>query len=75
MKARKAIYILVTELGTNVANVNVLERFMSLEISNLDHKRVWSIVLPIDIKLGHDDGMVGGSPKRSNPPLGSSQGR
>lgn len=34
-----------------------------------------SVVLPVDIKLGHDNCMVGSSAEGTNPPLRRSQGR
>lgn len=68
-------YSLVAELRANVTNVDVLKWLMSLEISNLNHEWMRAVVLPVDIKLCHDNCMVGSSAKGTNPPLCRSQGR
>lgn len=64
---------LVTKLGTNVTNVNVLKRLMSLEITDLHHERMRTVVLSTDKQLGHDNRMIGSAAKGPNPPLGGSQ--
>lgn len=41
----------------------------------MDHEGVRTEVLSADEQLGHHNGMVCSATKRSNPPLGGSQGR
>lgn len=66
---------LVTELRPNITHIDVLQRLMGLEITDLDDKRMGAVILAPDIQLRHHNSMVGGAAQRPNPPLGRSQGR
>lgn len=67
--------LLVSELGTNVTNVNVLQRQVSLHVTDLDNERMRAVWLAANDELSHNDCMVGGTTERANPPLGSCEGR
>ena len=70
VKKKKAIvHGVVTKFRSNIANVDVFQRLVGLQITNLNHKWVGSIALAIDDELGHDYGMVCGTSKGSNPPF------
>lgn len=43
---------------------------MRLHVSYLDDKWVWTVWLPVDDELSHDNCPVGGPSQRPNPPLG-----
>ena len=64
---------LVSELGTDIANVNIFHGLVGLQITNLDHEGVRTIVLACNIKLSHHHGVVGCATQRTNPPFGGSQ--
>lgn len=66
---------LIAELRTDVSDVDILQRLVGLQITNLDNERVGAIVLASDEQLGHNHGMVGSATQRADPPLRGSQGR
>jgi hypothetical protein len=68
------VHGVVAKLGTNVANVDVLERLVCLEITDLDDEGVGTVGLVVDVQLSHDNGVVGCTAKGANPPLAGSQG-
>lgn len=68
------VHGVVTELGTNVTNVDVLERLVCLEVTDLDDEGVGAVGLVVDVQLSHDDGVVGSAAERADPPLAGSQG-
>lgn len=50
------------------------QRLVSLEISDLNHEGMRSVVLSIDVQLSHHNSVVRRSSKGTDPPLGSGQG-
>lgn len=64
---------LETELWSNITDMDVLERLMSLQIADLDDKWVWAVALAVDDELSHNGGIVCGLSKSTDPPLGSSE--
>jgi hypothetical protein len=64
------VHSVVTELRTDITNVDVLQWQVCLEITDLDNKWMRAERLAVDDQLGHYYGMVGGTSERSNPPLG-----
>ncbi|KAI7515060.1 acyl-CoA oxidase [Hortaea werneckii] len=69
------VHGVVAELGTDIADVDVLQRLVSVQVTDLDHEGVGAVGLASNDELGHDDGMVGGAAERANPPLAGGQGR
>lgn len=69
------MHLLVAKLGSNVTYIDILQRLVGLEIPNLDDKRMRTEVLATNVKLRHDDGMVGSPAQRANPPLRRGQRR
>ena len=63
------VHGVVTELGTDVANVDVVERLVGLEVADLDAEGSRSIGLALDDELRHDDCVVGSAAQRTDPPL------
>jgi len=68
-------YSLISEFRSNVTDVDVLQRLVSLHITDLNDERVRTKVLAADVELCHDDSMVGRPSERANPPFRRSQGR
>ena len=68
-KKESVVHGVVTKLRTNIANMNILQRFMSFQIPYLNHKRVGSIAFSINDKLSHYHSMICGTSKGTNPPL------
>jgi hypothetical protein len=69
------VHGVVPKFGTNITNVNILERLVSLKVSDLNNKRVRSVRFSAHNQLSHDYGIVGGTAKRSNPPFTCSEMR
>jgi len=67
------VHGVVTELGADVTNVDILERLVGLEVSDLHNKGVRAVRFALDNELSHDDGKVGSAAKRTDPPFRSSQ--
>lgn len=67
------VHGVVAKLGANVSNVDVGQRLVRLEVSDLHDKRVRAIRLALDDELGHDDSVVCSAAQRANPPLGGRQ--
>jgi hypothetical protein len=63
------VHGVVTELGTDVANVDVLERLVGLEIADLDAEGGRAVRLALDDQLRHDNCVVGSAAQRTNPPF------
>lgn len=63
------VHSIVAKLGANVSNMDVLQRLVCLEVSDLDTKRRRTVGLSINDELGHDDGMVCSASQRTNPPF------
>ena len=61
--------LLETKLWSNVTHVNVLQWFMSLQVTNLNNERVRTVTLAIDDELSHNSSIIGGPSKCTNPPL------
>lgn len=53
------VHSIVAKLRANVSNVDVLERLMCLQVSDLDTEWGRSVGLSINDELSHDDGMIG----------------
>ena len=70
---KSIIHGVVTKFGANVANMNVFQRLMGLQISDLADERVRAIGFAPNYQLCHYNSMVCSSTKRSNPPFRSSQ--
>lgn len=68
------IHGVVTKLGTNVTDVDVLERLVCLEITDLNDEGVGAVGLVVDIQLSHDDSVIGSAAEGADPPLAGSQG-
>lgn len=68
-------HVVVTKLGSNVTDMSTLQRFVRLQVSDLNHKGMRSVVLAVDIELGHDNRMVCRSTEGADPPLGCREGR
>lgn len=63
VQQQKAIvHRVVSEFRPNVTNVYVLQWLMCFHVSYLNDEWMWSVGLPIDNQLRHDDRMVGCSP-------------
>ena len=67
------VHGVVAKLGANVANVDVVERLVRLEIADLHDKGVGPVRLALEDQLRHDDGVVCGAAEGANPPLGRCQ--
>ena len=55
------VHGVVTELGTNVADVDVLKRLVCLHVSDLNDEWMRAVRLALEDKLCHDHGVVGGA--------------
>lgn len=67
------VHGVVSELWTDISNVDAVERLVGLEIADLHHEWVWAVGLAGEDELGHDNGMGGGAAEGANPPLGGSE--
>lgn len=63
------VHGVVTKLGANITNVDVLQRLMCLQVSDLNTERCRAVGLSVNDELCHDNCVVGGTSKRSNPPF------
>lgn len=54
------VHGVVAELGTDVADMDVGESLVRLQVADLDHEGMRSVVLAADEELSHHDCMVGG---------------
>lgn len=63
------VHGVVSELGADIANVDVLQGLMGLQIPDLDTERSRSIALTANNQLCHNNGVICGSSKRANPPF------
>lgn len=64
---------LVAELGSDIADVDVRQRLVRLEVPDRHNEGVRAVGLVVDDQLGHHHGVVGGAAQRADPPLGSGQ--
>lgn len=64
---------LVSEFGSDIADVDVGQRLVRLEVPDGNNEGMRAVGLVVDDQLGHDDGMVGSAAQRANPPLRSRQ--
>jgi hypothetical protein len=55
--------------------MDILERLMSLKVSNLDDERMRAVWLAGNDQLRHHDGVVGSLSQSTNPPFGCRQVR
>lgn len=69
------VHCVVTKLGTNVTNVDVLERLVCLQITDLDAEGRGSVGLAVDDELRHNYRVVGCAAERADPPLTGRQMR
>jgi len=53
--------------------MDIVQRSMSLHVSDLYHERVRTVGFALDDKLSHDDCVVGSAAERADPPLGRCQ--
>ena len=72
-KQKSIIHGVVAKLWSNVANVDILKRFMCPKVTYLDDKWVWPVRFPIDDELRHYDGVVGRLPEGPDPPFAGSE--
>lgn len=68
------VHGVVTKLGANVADVDVLKGQMCLEIADLHDEGVRAVGLVADVQLSHNDGVVGGTAEGADPPLAGGEG-
>lgn len=66
---KSIIHGIVTKLRSNIADMNILQGFMRLQVPYLNHKRMGSVALAVDDKLRHYHGVICGTSERANPPL------
>lgn len=66
-------YSLVSKLGTNVTDINVLQGLVGLQVANLHNEGMRTVVLATDIELSHDHSVVGSATEGTDPPLGGSE--
>jgi hypothetical protein len=66
---KSIVHGVVTELGADIPDVNILQRLVGLEIANLHAERCWAVRLAVDYELSHDNRVVGSTAERTNPPL------
>src|SRR5665213_1527186 len=70
------VHCIVPELRANVTNMHILQRLVSLQISDLHNKGMWAKLLPIDNQLRHHNSMICSFSEGSDPPFrGSQMGR
>ena len=69
------VHGVVTELGTDVANVDVRERLMGLQVTDLDAEWCRAVGLALNDELGHDDGVVCRAAEGPDPPFAGGQVR
>ncbi|KAI6753987.1 hypothetical protein HG530_013163 [Fusarium avenaceum] len=74
-KKETVVHGVVTELGTNVTNVDIGEGLMGLHVADGDDEGVRTVGFAVDDQLGDDDSVVSSLAQRSNPPLGRSEMR
>jgi len=53
------VNILIAEFSSNIPNMDVLQCLVRLQISDLEHKWVWTVGFAVDDQLSHHDSMVG----------------
>jgi len=63
------VHGVVTELGTDVAHMDVLEGLVGLHVANRHDEGVRTVGLAIDDELGDDNSVVGCLAERTDPPL------
>ena len=70
---KSIVHRIIPKLWSNISDMNVLQRLMGLQVSNLDDEGVRTMASASNNKLCHDNSIVCSSTQRSDPPLRSSQ--
>jgi hypothetical protein len=68
-KEKAVIHRVISKLGTNVSNMDVLQWLVGLQVSDLNAEGSWAVRLATHHELGHYDRVVCSATERTNPPF------